>query len=182
MTMGTMMGKAFFAALICVLGATAGAAQPATLFPGLGGDPSTPIEVEADKLEVSETETERIAVFEGNVSVRRGETTIRAGRLALHSDLGGDVADLAAADEAIRRIEATGGVSVISGDQNATGNSASYDLHSQTITLAGDVRLAQGDSVISGERLVIDLARGTARVEESGNNRIRATFVPDMAP
>ena len=210
------------AAFLFALGSGAAHAQMATLFPGLGGDPDVPIEVEAASLEVTETEAERIVTFTGGVVVSRGATTIRAATIVLFSDLqrpeaaadaaaapavvaapaAGAVAgaapalpsqqfaaaDAAPAEEVIppnqtfRRIEATGGVSVNSGDQSATGASASFNMLTQMITLSGNVRLAQGGNVITGERLVVDLANSTARVEQGGGERIRGMFMPGAGP
>jgi lipopolysaccharide export system protein LptA len=203
------------AAVLLVAGAGTGHAQMATLFPGLGGDPETPIEVEAASLEVAETETERIVTFTGGVVVTRGASSIRAATIVLYSDLerpeapadpaaapAGGVAGAMAAvpaqefapanaapaqetippNQTFTRIEATGGVTVNSGDQNATGSAATFNMLTQMITLSGNVRLAQGGNVITGERLVIDLANSTARVEQGGGERIRGTFVPGAAP
>lgn len=86
------------------------------------------------------------------------------------------------ANQTFKRIEATGGVVVNSGDQSATGSAASFNMLTQMITLSGNVRLAQGGNIITGERLVIDLANSTARVEQGGGERIRGTFIPGAAP
>jgi lipopolysaccharide export system protein LptA len=97
-------------------------------------------------------------------------------------------ADAAPAQETIppnqtfTRIEATGGVTVNSGDQSATGAAASFNMLTQMITLSGNVRLAQGGNIITGERLVVDLVNSTARVEQGGGERIRGTFIPGAAP
>ena len=98
------------------------------------------------------------------------------------------VANAAPAEETIppnqvfKRIEASGGVVVTSSDQSATGSTASFNMITQMITLSGNVRLAQGGNIITGERLVIDLANSTARVEQGGGERIRGTFIPGAAP
>lgn len=98
------------------------------------------------------------------------------------------VANAAPAEETIppnqvfKRIEASGGVVVTSRDQSATGSSATFNMITQMITLSGNVRLAQGGNIITGERLVIDLANSTARVEQGGGERIRGTFIPGAAP
>ena len=63
----------------------------------------------------------------------------------------------------IRRIEARGGVTVITKDQNASGDTGIYDLKSKTITLSGNVVVSQGQNVIHGEKVVVDTATGYAQ-------------------
>ena len=65
----------------------------------------------------------------------------------------------------IRRIEARGGVTVLTKDQNASGDLGVYDLKTKTITLSGNVVVSQGQNVIHGERVVVDTVTGYARVE-----------------
>jgi lipopolysaccharide export system protein LptA len=48
----------------------------------------------------------------------------------------------------------------------------------QTITMTGNVILSQGPNVITGDRLVVDLATGKARVEQSAGKPIRGVFTP----
>ena len=62
----------------------------------------------------------------------------------------------------IRRIEARGGVTVISKDQNASGDLGVYDLKKKTITLTGNVVVSQGKNVLHGERVVVDTTTGNA--------------------
>ena len=56
----------------------------------------------------------------------------------------------------IRRIEAHGGVTVLTKDQNVSGDLGVYDLKTKTITLSGNVVVSQGQNVIHGERVVVD--------------------------
>jgi len=70
----------------------------------------------------------------------------------------------------IRRIEARGGVTVITKDQNASGDLGVYDLKTKTITLSGNVVVSQGQNVIHGERVVVDMVTGNARVESGSSN------------
>ncbi len=49
---------------------------------------------------------------------------------------------------------------------------------SNQITITGGVVLAQGTNVITGDRLVVDLATGKARVEQKAGKRIRGVFTP----
>ncbi len=72
----------------------------------------------------------------------------------------------------IRRIEARGGVTVISKDQNASGDFGVYDLRKKTITLSGNVVVSQGKNVMHGDRVVVDTVTGNAHFEsERGGSK-----------
>jgi lipopolysaccharide export system protein LptA len=83
----------------------------------------------------------------------------------------------------ITKIEAKGEVVITSDkDQTTTSDWAIYDLPAQQVTVGGNVVLTQGENVLKGDRLVIDLKTGESRFENSGNEaaggRIRALFMP----
>jgi len=80
----------------------------------------------------------------------------------------------------IRRIEARGGVTVISKDQNASGDLGVYDLKKKTITLTGNVVVSQGKNVLHGDRVVVDTTTGNAHIESgaASQNRVRALIQP----
>jgi lipopolysaccharide export system protein LptA len=86
----------------------------------------------------------------------------------------------------IRRIEARGGVTVITKDQNASGDLGVYDLIAKTITLTGNVVVSQGQNVIHGERVVVNTVTGNARVESNNQggggtpSRVRALIQPNQ--
>ena len=143
-----------------------------------GGGQDQPVQIEAASLEVRDKN--KTATFSGNVQVVQGDTTMRCGKLVVFY---GEEVGIAGATEAktpkpagaapknpqnIRRIEARGGVTVVTKDQNASGDLGVYDLLAKTITLTGNVVVSQGQNVIHGERVVVDTVTGNARVE-SGN-------------
>jgi lipopolysaccharide export system protein LptA len=180
-------------------------------FGGLSANSNEPIDIESDVLVVHDKQ--KYATFSGNVKAVQGTTTLRAKELNVHY-LGGDklapgpkkengaqtsalpatkVADAqgaAAADSSgnaqITKIEATGDVVITSDkDQTTTSEWAIYDLPSQLVTVGGNVVLTQGENVLKGDRLVIDLKTGESRFENTGNTtaggRIRALFMPKDA-
>jgi lipopolysaccharide export system protein LptA len=83
----------------------------------------------------------------------------------------------------IRRIEAYTDVTVITKDQNATGEVGVYDLKSHTITLTGNVVVSQGKNVVRGDRVVVDTTTGISRVESAtaAPSRVRALIMPNKA-
>jgi lipopolysaccharide export system protein LptA len=174
--------------------AAAQAPRPAPgVLPGLtqGQNTDQPIQIEAATLEVREKD--KMATFSGNVQVVQGDTTMKCKTLVVFYDNdGGRGARPARApavkgppgmpqgSQSIRRIEARGGVTVITKDQNATGDLGIFDMKTNTITLTGNVVVSQGQNVMQGERVVVDMTTGVSRVEsgKTGQNRVRALIQP----
>jgi lipopolysaccharide export system protein LptA len=117
-----------------------------------GHDSKAPIDLSADRAEAQDRADR--AIFAGNVVVKQGTLTLRTARLTLAyaSQNGID----------INRIDASGGVTVVSPSETARGDFAVYDLEEGLITMVGNVRLERGGSFLSGGRLTIDLDTGRA--------------------
>ncbi len=167
---------AWLAALMALLFAAAlpgtACAATADLFNGFQSKSKDPIQVDAGTLEISEQGQQRVSTFQGNVVVRRGKTTLKAGKITLYSDL------KSTTPEGFTRIVASGGVFVSSGEQTVTGKTATVDMRTQTITVEGGVVLSQGSNVITGSRLLVNLKTGRARVEQEAGKQIRGIFTP----
>ena len=136
-----------------------------------------PVSVDAGRIDVQEREN-RVA-FSGDVVVTQSDLTVRAQRMLLNY--------VDAQSLELQRITATGGVTVSRGRERATGNTAVYDFNRRIITMAGDVRLRQGDNTLVGGRLVIDLDTGLSSVDGKASpsaaagttgsqGRVRGTF------
>lgn len=123
-----------------------------------GHDSNAPVDVAADRIEVQDRADR--AIFSGNVVVRQAELTLTAARLTVAYSSGGGVE--------LRRIDATGGVTVKSPSETARGNVGIYDLDRRIITLIGDVSLVQRDANVNGGRLTIDLESGRAVMDGGG--------------
>jgi lipopolysaccharide export system protein LptA len=82
----------------------------------------------------------------------------------------------------IRRIEARGGVTVITKDQNVKGETGIYDLETKTITLSGNVVVSQGQNVIHGEKVVVDTVTGSAKVESASSSGGPGAGAPGQTP
>jgi len=166
--------------------ATAAAAQGPSAapgaFPGVADhSKDQPVQIEAATLEVRDKS--KTATFSGNVQVVQGDTTMKCQSLVVF--YGQEVGIAGSAPpvtttkstpgmpqgaQSIRRIEARGGVTVITKDQSASGDLGIYDLKSKTITLSGNVVVSQGQNVIHGEKVVVDMVTGNARVESGSSN------------
>jgi lipopolysaccharide export system protein LptA len=168
--------------------------------PGQFENKDAPVQIEAATLEVHDKS--KTATFSGNVQVVQGDTTMRCRSLVVFygQEVGiGESTGEATASvgkspsggtkgaQNIRRIEARGGVTVLTKDQSASGDLGIYDLKTKTITLSGNVVVSQGQNVIHGERVVVDTETGNARVESAGSGaganaagggRVRALIQP----
>lgn len=182
------------AAAMSLVAASAVAAQPSanntpTAFQGMQVNRDKPIQINATTLEVRDKEKK--ATFLGNVNVVQGETTLKCKILDVFYDQ--DNADPAAkksgppgaagpgGQQQIRRLEAKGGVTVIQKEQTATGETAIYDLKTNSVTLMGNVVVTQGQNVIRGDRITVDLTTGVTRVESGtpGESRVQGLFLPN---
>ncbi len=164
------------------------AKQKGGAVPGLQGfsrNRKDPVKIEANALEVRDRD--KTAIFMGNVVVSQGESTLRCKELKVFYEgdtLTGQTQKSAAVGtsaQRIRRLEAAGGVIITAKEQKATGDSGVYDLRANTMTLNGNVVVTQGQNVMQGDRLVVELATGTSRLEaggKAGPNRVKGLFVP----
>lgn len=166
-----MLGGAALLAATYLLSGAAWAQQ------GFRADPDTPIEVEADALEVEDTK--QTATFSGNVRVTQGDIRMKSDKVTVHYDGGGQ------GGSRISRISASGNVLVSSPDQQtASGEWATYTVSSRQIEMGNSVVLRQGENVIRGSRLTVNLDSGHARVtggvgaESGGNGRVKGLFQP----
>jgi lipopolysaccharide export system protein LptA len=178
------------------------AAAPGPAADAISDNQEQPIQIESATLEVRDKE--KIATFSGDVQVVQGDMTIKCQTLVVfygggRNGGGPTVASATAAgansshpplqrasvmpqgQQDIRRIEARGGVTVISKDQNASGDLGVYDLKKKTITLTGNVVVSQGKNVLHGDRVVVDTVTGNAHLDSgvSSQNRVRALILPN---
>ena len=68
--------------------------------------------------------------------------------------------------------------------QTATGDLGLFDMETNTVTLTGNVVMTQGQNVLRGDKLVVDLTNGVSRVEsgKNGQGRVQGLFLPGNAP
>jgi lipopolysaccharide export system protein LptA len=143
----------------------------------LSGD--EPIQIESDRLEVRDADN--LAVFTGNVTVTQGETVMRAGTMRVFYSGEGGAGSAGTSD--IERLEVEGGVHIRTEEQVATGDEGSFDMLSEVLVLTGDeVVLSEGDNVIMGCRLTVQMQTGLAQLDGcsdgSGAGRVRMLLQP----
>lgn len=117
-----------------------------------GHDTDAPVDVAADRIEVQDRADR--AIFSGNVDVRQGALRLNSARLTVAYSSSGGIE--------IRRLEASGGVTLRSPSESARSQFAIYDLDRRLVTMIGAVSLTRGNSHVEGGRLVLDLDSGRA--------------------
>jgi lipopolysaccharide export system protein LptA len=131
---------------------------PANSYQGLGMSSDQPIQFESEQLEVHDQD--KTAVFIGHVIVRQGTTVLKTDRLTVFYQ-GSPSGE---GPQQVSRLEATGSVLVTSANQTASGEAATFDTAANTIILTGNVVLTQGDNVIRGAKLQIDIKTSQAKM------------------
>lgn len=134
--------------------ASAVAAQETRVsFGALKADPTLPVEVTADTLDVDQQSGE--AVFAGNVLISQGDMRLSAPRVTVVYN---------AETRAIARMEAIGGVTLVSGPDAAEAERAEYTIDSGVIVMTGDVLLTQGPSALTSDKMTVNLTTGSAQM------------------
>ncbi|MQB44376.1 LptA/OstA family protein [Rhizobium sp. ICMP 5592] len=184
------------AGLLCAFGALAFLAAPGadaqtttSKMPGLALSSDQPIQIESDKLEIHDAESQ--AVFTGNVKVVQGTTTMQAGKMTVFykkKQPAADAADakpatdnpvakaakeqnqsLVSGDANIDHILVTNKVYLVSGTQTATADDGSFDMANQLAVLKGQkVVLTDGPNVFTGCQLTVHMATGEAQLDACG--------------
>lgn len=168
--------------LACLLALGAGSpalAQETGRMTGLQLEGDEPIEIESDNLEVRENDG--IAIFTGNVSVVQGTTLLKSGKMTVYYDSAGGSATTGNAD--IERLEVEGKVYIRSEEQVATGERGSFDMKNEVLVLTGqEVVLTEGDNVVVGCKLTVQMATGLAQLEgcggQEGGTRVKMLLKP----
>jgi lipopolysaccharide export system protein LptA len=143
---------------------------PPNALQGFSQNRDQPVKIQAASLEVREKD--KIATFSGDVHVVNGDTELRCKSLVVFYDGESSARNMKAADpgpggqQQIKRIEAKGGVTVIQKDQNAAGDSATFNMRENTVMLTGNVVVTRGENVLRGQRLVVDLTSGVSKMDQ----------------
>lgn len=152
---------------------------------GLSVNRDQPVKIESNTLEVRDKI--RQATFSGDVKLTQGDTILKCKVLVVFyedtamgssnaSKKGAPVQGTPQAQKGggglggsggqqIKRAEAKGDVFVTQKDQTASGDSAVYDLKTDTIVMTGNVVLTQGPQVLRGGKMVVELKTGLYRFD-----------------
>ncbi len=135
-----------------------------------GHDSDAPIEITSEDLQVDQAAG--TAIFSGDVILGQGTMRMTADKLVVEY---GDNATTGETE--IQKLTATGGVTIVSGEEAAEAQRAVYTLANTTIVMTGDVLLTQGPSALTGDTFTYNVDTGagqmTGRVKtilRTGNN------------
>ena len=106
--------------------------------------------------------------LEGRAELLQGDNRMRANRLNLTTNAGGD----------LTRIEASGDIYYVTPNETMRGDAAVYDPSSDTVVITGDVILTQGENVMTGGRLTYNLRTEQAQMAGGSNGRVQGVFYP----
>ena len=163
--------------------AAPGPSGPPNALQGFSQNRDQPVRIKADELQVHDKD--KRAVFSGDVHLVQGDTDMRSATLVVFYDdnppppaspppktTGKGGANASAEitpqqNQQIKRVEAKGNVIVTKKqkdqkDQRATGDQGIFDMRANTVTMLGNVVITQGDSILHGENLTVNMTTGDA--------------------
>jgi len=137
----------------------------------LKDDAGQPLQIEAswtDEMELRSRENR--ATFLGRVRASIGTSQLRADRVDAHFKSGGS----------IRRVVATGNVTVVQAAQKGEGSRFSWDMETNTITLTGEpyAKVIRDAYLLRGPRICIQQGADSATVEGAGY--LAVTLEPEV--
>lgn len=159
-------------------GETAKAAPPKPAgFAASAGFGDGPIDITSDLLDIRDTE--KIALFSGHVVANQNGTSFASPTMTVSytgdTALGespkatSGTAKPASAATEISKIESKGGVVITTADgRSASGEWSIYDRVAGTVQLGGGVTLNDAANELTGDLLVVDLAKGISRFPPGG--------------
>jgi lipopolysaccharide export system protein LptA len=135
---------------------------------------SLPVEVEANEMEIIDADKQ--AVFRGKVDAVRGDQHIKSDIMTVF------YAEMKQPDGTSKsqasKLDATGNVIVTTSKQVITGDWAKMDIVANTLLVGGHVKLVEGKTTLSGEKLTVDLSTNRTLMVGNGQTRAKASFVP----
>lgn len=124
-----------------------------------------PITITSDRMEIDQKKN--TIVYKGNVVTVRGELTMKSDSLAAVYDL----------EAGLKEVVAEGNVRVNQRGREAVGNRAIFNSENETITMTGNPVVKQGNSQISGDRIIFYMKEDRG-VVEGGSQRVKAVIFP----
>ena len=131
---------------------------------GNAQDMKLPVEVTSEQLSVDQKTG--VATFTGKVVIVQGQMRLAADRVTVTYAQGDK--------RRISAMHAEGNVTMVSGEDAAESRAADYDVESGNVVLTGDVLMTQTGNVVAGEKVVVNLATGTAQA----SGRVRSVLQP----
>jgi lipopolysaccharide export system protein LptA len=127
-----------------------------------------PIYITADWMEVDQKKN--TITYKGRVVTIQNEMTMRSETLTAYYE---------AEMKQMKQIVAEGKVNATQGNRVATGDKAVFDDKAKTVTLTGSPVMRQGNSQVSGAKVVYYIEQDKAIAESDGKQQVRAVIFPD---
>jgi lipopolysaccharide export system protein LptA len=138
----------------------------------LARNSDAPVDITADELEVAQSACS--SVWRGNAEALQADSRLRANVLkAFFQTRGGRSGTSACGD--LVRMEAEGAVYYVTPQQRVRSDAAVYDAVADTLVMTGDVVAVQGQNVLRGTRMVIDLKTNHGRMTGGATGRNQAS-------
>ena len=131
------------------------------------------VDIAADSMEL--LEEQNTAVFTGNVDAVRGKIKLKSNKLVVKYK---EVTRKNGSKKTeVRFLDATGRVTIVSGNQTITSDWAKMDVKANKAVIGGNVTVLQGKTRLRGDKLFLNLTTGQSRMQ---GGRVRAKFFPQQ--
>ena len=127
-----------------------------------------PIYITSDWMEVDQKKN--TITYKGRVVTIQSEMTMRSETLTAVYD---------PEMKQIRQIIAEGKVNAVQGNRMATGDKAIFDEKAKTVTLTGNPVMRQGNSQVTGSRIIYYIDQDRAVAEGKDSVRVQVTIFPE---
>ena len=127
-----------------------------------------PIYITADWMEVDQTKN--TIIYKGRVVTVQTDMTMRSEILTAYID---------PETKKMKQIIAEGKVNATQGNRVATGEKAVFDDAAKTVTLTGSPVMRQGNSQVSGVKIIYYTEQDKSVTEGDGKVRVQATIFPE---
>ena len=127
-----------------------------------------PIYITSDWMEVDQKKN--TIAYKGRVVTIQNDMTMRSETLTAYYD---------PEMKQMKQIVAEGKVNATQGNRVATGDKAVFDDKAKTVTLTGSPVMRQGNSQVSGVKVVYYIEQDKATAEGDGKVRVQATIFPE---
>jgi lipopolysaccharide export system protein LptA len=149
----TLIKYLLFPLILSVLCTGALAQGTRVAFGNVSDNKGLPVEITADSLSVDQKAG--TAIFTDNVVIVQGEMRLSAQKVVVvYREETGEIA----------KVEASGDVVLVSGEDAAESDQADYNVEDGTIVMSGNVLVAQGPSALTADRMTVQLEEGTAQM------------------
>ena len=157
------MHRLFLCLMMTMVAQIAVAQTAGVAFGGIRGDPTLPVDVTSETLTISQKDGS--AEFTGKVLVIQGAMRLSADQLRV---------EYKADKSGIARLFATGNVLLVNATDAAAADEAIYSVDLGQVVMTGNVRLTQGETILTAPKMTVDLKTGRGTLEGG----VKTSFAP----